>query len=103
MNSGKIDSVLDRIQEQQTEFIEKCKEYDNLQVKYLSWEVLFEVLKKLDSIPKDSILDFKQYCFLQNKNLKQIPYLNLTHELRQSQEEPKAIKRFFRIKIISKP
>lgn len=100
MNSIKIDSILSTLQSKSPEFIEKCKEYDNLQLEYLSWEVLYEVLLKLDSIPKTSIIDFKHYCFLLNKNLKQIPYLKLSQEANPSQLNP--TRKFFRVKTINK-
>ena len=103
MNTYKIESVLDKIHSKKSEFIEKCKEYDNLQVESLSWEVLNEVLKKLELITEDSILDFKYHCFFLNKNLKQIPYLMLTHEDEVKKEKPREIKTFFRMKSVNKP
>jgi hypothetical protein len=103
MNTYKIESVLDKIHLKKSEFIEKCKEYDNLLVESLSWEVLYEVLKKLEVITEDCILDFKYHCFFLNKNLKQIPYLMLTHEEEVKEEKPKEMKTFFRMKSVNKP
>ena len=92
----KIDRIFGTISEKREEILVKCKEYDALQIGTLSWEVLFEILSKLEVLSADDVVNFKFHCFFIGKNLKKIPYLVLLDD-GTVKEVPK-IKAFVRLK-----